>query len=638
MVGIAFVATVVGVGAVPVSDPAAAAAAAAGEEERSNAVPAITEFDLGNPNGLPNGIVSTGDGTVWVSVLGDRAVVRLNRSGEVMATYPLTGSPSSISVDSTGGVWVAMIGSNRIASISAAGEVHEYPLPQPNSLPAHIWDGGDQVYFSEQGRGYVGRLTESTGQVEEWEISGAVQLGEVSGLADQVWVVDEGAGRTWIVDRGGAARGAWDLVPGIRDLDVTTADSSGVHGAFQTATGVADFTYRDGGSTARGVLDAERSDLRGFARAGARFWMADAGTNSIVGASRGGKVFEFAVPSVDAGLTGLAISESRYVWVLERRHGKVARLDTIGLPEVTRVGGVDRYDMAVNISHEFSSADVDTVFVTSGEKFADALSAGAIAGHVGGPLLLSRQNSISRVVLDEIIRLRPREVIVVGGPASVSESVLDAIEEALPTAERVDRVGGRDRYEVSRALLTGEFAPTSPRALYVASGRNFPDALSSTPAAVRAQTGVLLIDGAARSLSSKEMAVVGQYSKAGATIKVVGGAASVSDDIMQQLSTAGNAIRLGGPDRYAVSVAVNEDAFPNAHVAFLASGVAFADALAGGPAAGSSEAPVFLVRKDCVPAGVLSRIQQTGRSVWILGGENTLSQGVLNLSGCANAE
>jgi putative cell wall-binding protein len=83
--------------------------------------------------------------------------------------------------------------------------------------------------------------------------------------------------------------------------------------------------------------------------------------------------------------------------------------------------------------------------------------------------------------------------------------------------------------------------------------------------------------------------------------------------------------RIEGADRYEVSVAVAEKAFPGsatAPVVYIATGTGYPDALSAGPAAATQGGPLLLVLPDRVPDAVAAKIQslKPGRIV-IVGGE-----------------
>jgi putative cell wall-binding protein len=93
-----------------------------------------------------------------------------------------------------------------------------------------------------------------------------------------------------------------------------------------------------------------------------------------------------------------------------------------------RLAGPDRYAAAAAISAASYPADGPaTAYVATGTVFSDSLSASALAGRDGGPLLLVRPDSLPAEVADELRRLYPSRVVIVGGPASVSDGVRAAI-------------------------------------------------------------------------------------------------------------------------------------------------------------------------------------------------------------------
>lgn len=144
-------------------------------------------------------------------------------------------------------------------------------------------------------------------------------------------------------------------------------------------------------------------------------------------------------------------------------------------PRVERIGGTDRYMTSALVSQSFA-AGVDRVYVATGTQFADALSGAALAAHQDSPLLLVGPGGIPDPVAEELERLRPGQVVVLGGPAAVSEETFDALAPyAVGSGAPVRRISGANRYDVS-ALVAAEFG--SPQASYLATGTDFADAVT----------------------------------------------------------------------------------------------------------------------------------------------------------------
>lgn len=100
---------------------------------------------------------------------------------------------------------------------------------------------------------------------------------------------------------------------------------------------------------------------------------------------------------------------------------------------------------------------IDVVYVALGTNFPDALAAGAAAGAAGAPVLLVPTNPpIPASIQDELLRLDPKAVRIVGGTTAVSQEMEDAIAALLPAAA-VGRFAGGDRYATSATLSENVF-------------------------------------------------------------------------------------------------------------------------------------------------------------------------------------
>jgi putative cell wall-binding protein len=109
-------------------------------------------------------------------------------------------------------------------------------------------------------------------------------------------------------------------------------------------------------------------------------------------------------------------------------NGVAAQLAT--LAQVTRVSGSDRYASSAALSNaSFATNGPGTVYVATGKAFPDGLTAGPVAGKRNGPLLLVPGTSLPASVATELRRLNPTNVVIVGGPQAVTESVRTAIRD-----------------------------------------------------------------------------------------------------------------------------------------------------------------------------------------------------------------
>jgi putative cell wall-binding protein len=300
-----------------------------------------------------------------------------------------------------------------------------------------------------------------------------------------------------------------------------------------------------------------------------------------------------------------------------------------------RLSGPDRYATAAKVSSSYFTAGVPVAFVASGESFPDALSAGAAATALGGPVLLTHPTSLPAATTTELTRLHPQKIVVVGQQGAVSDSVKTALDQY--TNGPVVRVGGPTRYDTSAALSAFAFGEGAGTAI-IATGETFPDALSGGSAAGPAAGPVLLVtrDSVPPAIAAELTRLHNSNGFTG--ILVIGGTNAISQATFQAIQDGGYAPsvqRRGGADRFATSVAVSQAAYPSASTVFLATGLAFPDALAAIPASGLKGIPILLVTQPCVPPEVNQEIARLGAStVVVLGGEQATGPGVLNLTPC----
>ncbi|MBF4573670.1 cell wall-binding repeat-containing protein [Herbiconiux sp. VKM Ac-1786] len=315
----------------------------------------------------------------------------------------------------------------------------------------------------------------------------------------------------------------------------------------------------------------------------------------------------------------------------------VADLALTGVTTVDRIGGSDRYDVAAAIS-KTSVPGTRTLYVASGVDFPDALSASPVVAHNESRLLLTKPDELPESIFDEIHRVDPLTIVVLGGTSAVST----AVETRLKTlGALVVRIEGSDRYELSRNLIAdSRFGAAASSKAYLATGRSFPDALSAASAAAHVGAPVLLADGQAPSLSSVETDL---FTTRGVTRTMIsGGPTAVSTGIEDSVRLSVTQVkRPTGGDRYATSAAVARDAFSVNSTslpttAYVATGQAFPDALTGTVLAAENGSPLYLVRKDCIPRDAAQHMADLKISkVVILGGPAAVSDDVAALTVCS---
>lgn len=162
---------------------------------------------------------------------------------------------------------------------------------------------------------------------------------------------------------------------------------------------------------------------------------------------------------------------------------------------VTRLAGGDRFATAVRLSQErFPEPEPEqvTAYVTSGTAFADALFAGPVVAAVDDAALLPvGEQSVPPAVADELRRLQPQRIVIVGGTGVVSEQTEQQLRSI--TGE-VTRLAGANRFETAVRLSQQRFPspPDEDVTAYIVSATAFADALFAGPVVAAREAATML--------------------------------------------------------------------------------------------------------------------------------------------------
>lgn len=314
----------------------------------------------------------------------------------------------------------------------------------------------------------------------------------------------------------------------------------------------------------------------------------------------------------------------------------------------TRLAGADRYATSILIAQNGFpgsptpssplSGGVPVVYLANGASFPDALSAGPAAALEQGPLLLTPASGLTPEVAAELDRLNPAQIVIVGGTAVVSPTV--ASQAAAYTSQPVVRLGGANRYETSRLIAQRMLAEgLAPGAnLWVATGSNFPDALSAGAAAASQGAPILLVPGTSAGIDAETASFINDELQSD-RVYIAGGTGVVSEGIrldIAALTSTGTVTREGGADRFATSLAINTAAHPTSvSEVFLAFGYNFPDALSGSVVAGLRGGPLYITQTGCVSPAILDHILRLSPSrVTVFGGTAIVSNEARDLKTC----
>lgn len=282
---------------------------------------------------------------------------------------------------------------------------------------------------------------------------------------------------------------------------------------------------------------------------------------------------------------------------------------------VERLAGANRYETAAAISREFFDPGVPVAVIATGANFPDGLAAGPAADELGGPVLFVTRDTVPAVTRAELVRLRPREIVVVGGLDVISSPVRSKLDGLTEGTAR--RLAGPSRYETAAAVSAHAF-PGGTHIAYVATGTAFPDALAGGAAAGIQEAPMLLT-----SRSHLNAATRAELQRLDPDrIMLLGGTAAISDSVAAQLGELAIVERVAGPHRYGTALALSQRVFGTDRPAVvLATGKNWPDALAVSATARRTRGPILLTTGSALPDGTSSELTRLSpNTAYVLGG------------------
>jgi len=187
------------------------------------------------------------------------------------------------------------------------------------------------------------------------------------------------------------------------------------------------------------------------------------------------------------------------------------------------------------------------------------------------------------------------------------------------------RLAGADRYSTSAVIAQKNFTETG-KSVFLATGADFPDALSAGPAAGQKKSPVILT--APTGLSASAAAELNRLRPA--NVYVMGGSSVVSNAVLAAAKAySPNVVRISGNDRYATAAKTSQRFWATSGTAYIASGSSYADALSGGALAAKNGAPILLTNPSVLVDPTKAELRRLGPSkVVILGGAGAVSEKV----------
>ncbi|MEA4900334.1 cell wall-binding repeat-containing protein [Desulfitobacterium sp.] len=212
-------------------------------------------------------------------------------------------------------------------------------------------------------------------------------------------------------------------------------------------------------------------------------------------------------------------------------------------------------------------------------------------------------------------------------PAVSSDNSFDYMD-FMKVVSTPSRLSGKDRYETALMIAEEYNRQGESKNIILASGNNFPDALSATILSQKLEAPILLV-GKTSGEADEALSFIDLNAKPDTKVYIIGGTGVIDDSITNEIQNSGYAVeRLSGQDLYETNIAVVTKAdIKQGTPVIIASGESFPDALSISSFAGAHQYPVLLTGKNELTEQTQNYITATKPSmVYITGGESVVSQ------------
>ena len=288
-----------------------------------------------------------------------------------------------------------------------------------------------------------------------------------------------------------------------------------------------------------------------------------------------------------------------------------------------RVYGNTRFETSYKL-FDMGWSSSDTVILANGMDYPDALTAAPLAGKYNAPILLSRNTTLASQpeLKASLMNKGVKNVIIVGGETAISSGIQNEISSL---GINVRRIGGRDRYETS--VLIAKEVGVNNGEISLAYGMSFADGLSISSVAAKKQSPILL------TRTDYIPDVVKAFINENNINKtyIIGSTTVITDGVVAQ--TKGPE-RLGGANRYETNAKIFQrfKSEINLDTVFIASGLAFPDALSSSALAAKNSNFVLLsnIRQvEGTVRNILTEIRPNLKNVYVLGSNVVIADYIL---------
>lgn len=300
---------------------------------------------------------------------------------------------------------------------------------------------------------------------------------------------------------------------------------------------------------------------------------------------------------------------------------------------VYNLSGENRFVTSTAISkHGWKEAD--TVIIGRGDLPIDALTGSVLASGLDSPLLLTHNYKLTEAVKQELLRLRPSQIYILGGEGAIEPKVEQDLKKLYKNV-KVTRIKDSNRSGTAAKVAEKIAERHDVKEVFITTGNEkSSDPLAIAPYAGENNIPILLTGTNKLSEPAQVFIEDNDISK----VTIIGGKGAVSANVEKQLKSivgSQNVERVSGEARFDTNLAIINKYYDVEKLdnIFVAQGLDIADALSAAPLAAKKQSPLMLTLSNKVPDAVntwLTSKVTTKPDLYFLGGNGAINKNVKN--------
>lgn len=162
--------------------------------------------------------------------------------------------------------------------------------------------------------------------------------------------------------------------------------------------------------------------------------------------------------------------------------------------ETVRIYGENRYATAEQVCKEGWPRGSENLIIARSDNYIDAFIAAPLAAKLNAPILLTPPDRLSCFTRDEIKRLKPKSIILIGDEKNISQSVSLEIERNISSKDtEIIRIGRGNTLETA-LMISNIIEPGENKSAVITSTRTFPEIVVASSLAAKLKIPLFLID------------------------------------------------------------------------------------------------------------------------------------------------